>query len=138
MQSAWGETHLPGHSGTQDEPRTAGETRKPPCIEREQTGCRHSVLLASSRDLRQQPFFEYVAGVQPQSRATSGRPARPAAVLVCVKLPGVVLRCDHTWAAWEGLWRPTVLATFALQALTVRQTGGQDSGSEYLAISHDE
>jgi hypothetical protein len=21
---------------------------------------------------------------------------------ICVKLPGVILRCDHTWAAWEG------------------------------------
>jgi hypothetical protein len=22
---------------------------------------------------------------------------------VCVKLPGVILWCDHTWAAWEEL-----------------------------------
>jgi hypothetical protein len=26
----------------------------------------------------------------------------PSSLFVCVKLPGAILQCDHTWAAWQG------------------------------------
>jgi hypothetical protein len=29
-------------------------------------------------------------------------PRHMSKLFVCVKLPGAILRCDHTWAAWEG------------------------------------
>jgi hypothetical protein len=48
-------------------------------------------------------------------------------VFVCVKLPGVILRCDHTWAAWEGPVAYSA-ALFALQLLAVCHTGDRIPG----------
>jgi hypothetical protein len=48
--------------------------------------------------------------------------------LVCVKLPGAILRCYHTWAAWEGLCGLPCLPFVALQLLAVCHSGDKIPG----------